>query len=193
MNDSLIFGLGLAIFFGAHLFAAFRPRGDGDLPSRIGAGLYRGLFSLATLAGLVLIVIGYDALRGLTPVWDPPFWTRHVPITLMLPAMILFVAAEAPMGHIKRVVRHPMLAGVKLWAFSHLVANGDLASALLFGSFLAFAVLDRIVVKRRAPPASPSPQAALRGDIIAVGFGLLLYGVIVFWAHAALIGIPVIA
>ncbi len=190
MDDGLIFALGLAIFFGAHVFAAVRPRGAGDLPSRIGAGPYRGLFSLVAIAGLVLIVIGYDGVRGLTPVWDPPLWTRHVPLTLMLPAMILLIAAEAPMGRIKRAVRHPMLAGVKLWAFAHLVANGDLASIVLFGSFLVYAVLDRIVVKRRAAPAPPAPTA--KGDAIAILGGVAAYAAIVFWLHAELIGVPVI-
>ena len=187
MSDTILFAIGMAVFFGAHLFAAFRPR---DLPERMGRNRYRGLFSLVSIAGLVLLIVGYAGVRNLWPVWDPPLWTRHIPMLLMIPAMILFVAAELPTGRIKRTAKHPMLAGVKLWAAGHLVANGDLASIVLFGAFLAYAVLDRIVVKRRDAP--PPAAVSTRSDVIAVVAGLALYLLIVFWAHAALIGVPVI-
>lgn len=187
MTDATLFAIGMALFFAAHLFAAFRPR---DLPERMGRSRYRGLFSLVSIAGLVLLIVGYGGVANLWPVWDPPLWTRHVPMLLMIPAMILFVAAELPAGRIKRAAKHPMLAGVKLWAAGHLVANGDLASILLFGAFLAFAVVDRIVVKRREAP--PPAAVSTRSDVIAVVGGLALYALIVFWAHAALIGVPVI-
>lgn len=182
--------VGLALFFGAHLFSTFRSRQPGNIVERIGFGRYMGLYSLVSLAGLVLIVIGYANLRNLIPIWDPPLWTRHIPLTLMLPSTILLIAAYAPAGYIKAFIKHPMLAGVKIWAFAHLCANGDLASILLFGAFLAFGVIDRIVVKRRGDPMegkSPSPL----GDTIAVVGGVAAYGAIAFWAHPTLIGVPV--
>lgn len=191
MDPTVTFGLGMAVFFGAHGFAAFRSRGPGSMPERLGAIPYRAGFAAVSLLGLVLLIYGYGDLRGAAPVFYPPDWTRHVPLALMAPALILFVAAEAPMGHIKRIVKHPMLAGTKLWAFSHLVANGDLASVILFGAFLAFAVVDRIVVKRRE--ASPGKPATIKGDIVAVVLGLGFYVAIVVWAHEAIIGVPVVA
>jgi len=191
MDDWTYFGLGMAIFFGAHLFAAFRPRGAGDLRVRMGESVYRAAFSVVSIAGLALLIVGYGDVRGAPSLWFPPEWARHIPMALMLPAMIFFVAAEAPMGRIKRAAKHPMLAGVKLWAFGHLAANGDLPSVILFGAFLAYAVLDRIVVKRRAAPSQPTPVTA-KGDVIAVVGGIGLYLVIVLWAHTALIGVPVI-
>lgn len=190
MDGWTSFILGVAIFFGIHLFATFRPRGAGDLPVRMGENAYRGLFSIASVAGLVLLIVGYGDVRGAPSLWFPPDWARHIPMALMLPAMILFIAAEAPMGRIKRAAKHPMLAGVKLWAFGHLAANGDLPSVILFGAFLAYAVLDRIVIKRRSAP--PLPPMTAKGDVIAIVGGLALYLVIVFWAHTALIGVPVI-
>lgn len=192
MDGTIIFALGLVVFFAAHLFAAFRRRGPGDLPERLGVLPYRGLFSLVSIAGLVLIVIGYGELRNLYPVWSPPDWTRHIPLLVMAPAMVLFVAAEAPAGRIKRLAKHPMLFGVKLWAAAHLVANGDLASIILFGAFLAFAVLDRIVVKRRATAASAPAAVSAKGDAIALVGGLALYFAIVFFLHEAVIGVPVV-
>jgi len=191
MQPTVTFGLGLAVFFGAHLFAAFRPRGASSLPERMGRNAYRGAFSVISLAGLVLLILGYDDLRGYAPVWRPDLWTRHIPMALMAPAMILFVAAEAPAGRIKRAVKHPMLAGVKLWAIGHLAANGDLPSILLFGAFLAFAIVDIIVVKRRDTGQS---EAAIspRGDVIAVVGGVILYLAFLFYLHEALIGVPVL-
>lgn len=182
--------VGLALFFGTHFFSAFRSRQPGNIVERMGYGPYMGIYSLVSLAGLVLIVIGYANLRNLIPVWDPPLWTRHIPLTLMLPSTILLVAAYAPTGYLKAFIKHPMLASVKIWAFAHLCANGDLASILLFGAFLAFGVVDRIVVKRRGDPMQDKTPSPL-GDTIAVVGGVAAYGAIAFWAHPALIGVPV--
>jgi len=190
MTDIAIFAAGMVVFFGVHLYAAFRPRGAGDVEVRLGRNVYRGLCSLASAVGLALLIWGYDGWVNAVPVWDPPFWTRHVPMLLMIPAMILFAAAELPRGRIKQTARHPMMLGVKLWALGHLIANGDLASILLFGGFLAFAVVDRIAVKRRNPPEPEAPASGM-ADLAAILLGLGLYALIVFWAHGALIGVPV--
>jgi uncharacterized membrane protein len=190
----MAFAAGAVLFFGAHLFSAFRPRGDRDVKLRLG-GAYKGLYSLVSLAGLVLLVWGYGGWRydgsEANPVlWAPPTWTRHIALTLMLPSLILLAAAYAPSGWIRKVVRHPMLAAVKVWAFAHLCANGDLASIVLFGLFLAFAVIDRIAVNRRGKVVVDSPQ--VMGDVIAVVLGGAAYAGIAFWAHPALIGVAVI-
>ena len=122
-------------------------------------------------------------------VWSPPDWTRWVAIVLMLPAFIFLVAAYVP-GRIKAKLKHPFLVAIKTWALAHLIANGDLASIILFGSFLAYAVFDRITLKRREPtglitvPATGPP----RNDVIAVVLGTVLYVVFLVWLHPLLIG-----
>ncbi len=192
MGSISYFAIGLVLFFGTHLFAATRSREPGNLRDRIGYGPYMGLFSLLSLAGLVALVIGYGNFRNTIPVWDPPVWTRHIALTLMLPSLILLVAAYAPTGYIKKAVKHPMLAAIKVWAFAHLCANGDLASVILFGAFLAFAVIDRIIIKRRGDPLEGKTPNAL-GDTISVIGGALAYAGIAFWAHPELIGVPVLS
>jgi uncharacterized membrane protein len=181
--------LGLAIFFGAHLLPSF-PEAHARLRARLGAGPYRGLFSLVSLLGFALIVWGYAIARPNSPtLWQPPVWSAWIPIVLMIPAMILLAAAYVPAGRIKAAVRHPMLAAVKIWAFAHLLANGDLAGVLLFGSFLAYAVWDRISVKRRGaiePVAGPG-----RNDAFAVFAGLAFYAAFLLGLHRLLIGVPI--
>lgn len=190
----LILIAGLVLFLGTHAFTMARePRAA--LIGRIGAGPYRGLYSLVSLIGLVLIVYGFGAYRasGYVPLWDPPVWTRHLALTLM-PISFVLLAASQTGGRIRRAVKHPMLAAVKIWAFSHLLANGDLGSVLLFGLFLAYAVVDRIAVKRRAPEAHAHEEVVVSGwraDIAAVVIGLGLYVAFALWLHPVLIGVPV--
>ncbi len=138
--------VGLILFLGIHLLPTSPELRDG-LKERIGTTPYRILFSLLSFAGLAVIILGYHKLQlhpGKNPIlWDPPVWTRHIAVGLMLPAMILLVASLIP-SRIRTATRHPMLIAIKIWALAHLLANGDLGALLLFGSFLAFAVYDRI-------------------------------------------------
>src|SRR5690606_13802301 len=126
------------------------PRWRHELAHRVGEGPWKGLYTLVALAGFGLMVAGYSAVRQ-HPVllWTPPVAMRHVAALLMLPVFVLLLAAYLP-GRIQRAARHPMLVAVKLWALAHLLANGGLADVLLFGGFLAWAVADRISLKRRA-------------------------------------------
>jgi len=161
--------------------------------ARLGEGSYKALFSLVSLAGIVLISYGFAHYRdtGLIAVWHPPAWTRHVTVLLMWPAVICVVAAYIR-GDIQRVLKHPMLVGVKLWALAHLVANGDLGGIILFGAILAWAVFDRITLKRRSDPGAPAiPSGGRRNDIIAVAVGTLIYLALGFWFHPYLIGLRV--
>jgi uncharacterized membrane protein len=178
-----------------HAFSMAR-KSRAALISRIGEGAYKGVYSLVSLAGIVLIVIGYGQYRasGYIPVWDPPVWTRHLALLLVWVAFICFVAAYLP-GRIKQTLKHPMLTGVKIWALAHLLANGDLGSILLFGSILLWAVAARISVKRRdvaAQHGRTATPAGLRNDGLAVGIGTAVYLVFVFWLHPMLIGVPVL-
>jgi uncharacterized membrane protein len=183
--------LGLVIFIGAHVFVTMRDH-RAAIIARIGEGPYKGLFSLVSIAGIVLIGYGFALYRdaGLIPVWYPPAWTRHIVEILMWPASIMIVAPYIP-GNIKRVLKHPMLAGLKTWAFAHLCANGDLGGIILFASVLGWAVYDRITLKRRSDPGSPPiPLGGRTNDIIAIVVGTVLYLALGFVFHPIVIGLP---
>jgi len=184
--------LGLVLFLGGHAFVPFRKARSAAI-GRIGEVPYKGVFALVAVAGLVLIVYGFAAYRaeGLIPVWNPPTWMRHVTAALVWPAAILVVAAYIR-GEIYRRLKHPMLAGVKLWAFAHLLVNGDLGGIILFGSILAWAVFDRISLKHRGDQGGPPiPVGGIRNDAIAVVAGTLLYLVLGLWFHPYVLGLKV--
>ncbi|ADJ22668.1 NnrUfamily protein [Hyphomicrobium denitrificans ATCC 51888] len=189
----MVLVVGLILFLGVHLVPTSPELRDG-LKERIGEMPYKAIFSLLSLVGLVVIVLGYHKLQlhpGKNPIlWDPPTWTRHIAVALMLPAMILLVASVIP-SRIRTAVRHPMLIAIKTWAFAHLIANGDLGALLLFGSFLAFAVYDRISVKKRGaqgPLGNATPSSAIN-DVIVVVVGVALYAALLYGGHQWLIGV----
>jgi uncharacterized membrane protein len=164
------------------------------LIERVGEGPYKGIYSLVSLVGIVLIAVGYGQYRagGYIPVWDPPVWTRHLALLLVWIAFVCVAAAYLP-GRIKARLKHPMLAGVKIWALAHLLANGDLGSILLFGSILAWAVAARTSVNRRDVAAQHGGTAApmgWRNDLLAVVVGTAAYLVFLLWLHPWLIGVP---
>ncbi|MCK7614226.1 NnrU family protein [Roseibium sediminicola] len=186
---------GLVLFLGIHTLPML-PATRAGLVSKLGENGYKGLYTLVSFAGFGLIIYGYGLARfdGPPIVYDPPFWLRHVTMLLMVPVFVFLVAAYVP-SRIKKTLKHPMLVAVKLWAFAHLLANGDLASVLLFGGFLAWAVADRISVKRRGPGAGQVAAAAgdpgKYSDVVVILIGLALYGLFVWKLHAWLIGVPV--
>jgi len=184
---------GLVLFMGAHLIPTL-PDLRTRLIARIGRGPYSGLFSVVSLLGLVMIVWGYGRMQGLArgnpQVWDPPAWSKHVTMLLMVPALILLVAAYVP-SRIRSATGHPILIAIMLWALGHLLANGDLASVLLFGSFLAYALYDRVSVgERRALGPLGEVKGGLSGDIAAIAGGLALYALLLVWGHQKLTGVP---
>ncbi len=183
--------LGLVIFFAAHSVSIVNEPWRNRIAARIGEWPWKGLYALVSLIGLVLIVRGYAAAR-LDPVllYWPPTWLRHLAAVLMVPVFPLLLAAYLP-GRIQRAARHPMLVAVKLWALAHLFANGMAADVLLFGAFLAWAVADRISLKRRTPRPVPHAPASAVNDAIAVVGGLALYFAFAFWLHPRLIGVGV--
>jgi len=184
---------GLAVFLGTHVFTT-RREARAALIARLGEGPYKLLYSLVAALGLVLIGYGYGDYRAndWIAVWEPPAWTRHVAVLLMWPAVIAILAAYLP-GRIKATLKHPMLVGVKLWAFAHLIANGDLGSIVLFGSILAWAVFDRIAVKRRGDPLPVARAGAWKNDLLAVVAGTILYLALGFVFHPVVIGVPAFA
>lgn len=183
----LILILGLVLFLGIHSVRILAPAWRDERVLAMGQG-WRGVYSLVSAAGLFLIVWGYGPAGEAAPVlYDPPPWTRHLAALLMLFASIAIAVYALPAGRLKPMLRHPMLVSVKLWAVAHLLANGDLASVLLFGAFLAWAVADRISVKRRGAPV-PVPGPAVN-DAIAVAVGVAIYGLFVWKLHAWLFGV----
>jgi uncharacterized membrane protein len=179
--------IGIAVFLGIHLLPTVGGWRE-KLIGRLGLNGYKVLFSLLSIASFALLVYGF-ARAPLIQVWSPPSWTRWVAIVLMLPAFIFLVAAYVP-GQIKARLKHPFLVAIKTWALAHLIANGDLASIILFASFLAYAVYDRITLKRRQETGLITVPATgpARNDVIAAVLGVVLYLVFLVWLHPLLIG-----
>ncbi len=188
----LVLIVGIAVFLGAHGFTTFRLARTVAI-ARLGGPAYRGLHSLVSLLGFGLIVWGFSLYRaeGVIPVWTPPVWGRHLALVLMWFAFVALACANPAPGRIRGWLRHPMLAGVTIWAFGHLLANGDAGGILLFGAFLAWAVYDRIAVTRRGDAGAPSAASFTRADAVALGAGTVAYVAMLF-LHPVLIGVPAI-
>jgi uncharacterized membrane protein len=188
--------LGLVLFLGGHAFTMRRAM-RASLIARLGAGPYKGVYSLVAIVGFVLIVWGYGVYRGagMIPVWDPPSFTRHITFLLVLIAFILLGASHAP-THIRQFVPHPMITAVILWSFGHLLVRGDLGSMLMFGAFLLWGVVGLAAMLRRAPGdvQEPGPPRAPRwqADIGVVVIGIAIYVAFLLWLHPLLIGVPLL-
>jgi uncharacterized membrane protein len=181
--------VGLILFIGIHSVSIVNARWRDEVAARMGELRWQGLFALIAIAGFVLIVWGYGLARQApVVVYVPPSWLRHLSMLLLVFVFPLLLAAYLP-GRIQRVTRHPMLVATKLWAVAHLLANGTLADVLLFGTFLAWAVADRISLSRRIPRPVPAAPASRWNDLIAVVAGLGLYVAFVLGGHLWLIGV----
>lgn len=181
--------LGLLIFLGVHSVSIVAPGWRDAQAARLGEMGWKGAYTVLAIAGFALLVYGYGQARQAPVVlYTPPVALRHVALLLLLPVFVLLLAAYLP-GRIKWAAKHPMLLATKLWATAHLLANGNLADVLLFGGFLAWAVLDRISMKRRTQRPVPGAPAGRFNDLIAVAGGLVLYGFFVKAGHAWLIGV----
>lgn len=181
--------IGLVLFLGMHSVEIFSSTFRANAIARMGERPWKGLYTLISIVGFILIIWGYGQARQ-DPVllYAPPVWMRHLSALIMLPVFPLILAAYLP-GRIKAALKHPMLAGVKFWALAHLLANGMLADVLLFGSFLAWAVADRISFKRRvARPIQTAPPSKMN-DVIAVVAGLAIYVAFVLWLHRWMFGV----
>ncbi|SEE60702.1 Uncharacterized membrane protein [Rhizobiales bacterium GAS191] len=186
--------LGLILFLGGHALTMNR-QARASLIARIGEGPYKGLYSLVSVIGLVLIVWGFGVYRasGMIPVWYPPAWTRHATFLLVLIAFVL-IATTYPPSHIRAVVKHPMITSVIMWSLGHLLVRGDLGSILMFGGFFVWGVLARISMGRRAPADVQGPAAISREprwgvDIGVTVIGIAVYLAVLFWLHPLLIGV----
>jgi uncharacterized membrane protein len=188
----LLLIVGIVIFLGVHTLTTFRAT-RARLIARFGLGAFKGVYSLAAMAGFVLIILGFGRYRtdDWIQLWVPPDWTRHLAVALMWFAFVALASAGPRPGRIKGWLRHPMLVGVKIWALAHLLANGDAGGALLFGSFLAWAVFDRIAVKKRGDLGAPRVAAVTVADAFALVVGTAAYGAMIL-LHPYLIGVSVL-
>lgn len=183
--------VGLLLFLGSHSIRIVAESWRAGQIARRGEVAWKRIFSLVSLAGFALVVYGYGQARG-TPVvlWVPPLWTRHLAALLMLPSFVLIAAAYVRGNRIKAAVGHPMVAGVKVWAFAHLIANGNLADVVLFGAFLAWAIVDFIAARRRDRAAGTRyPVGRPFRDAVTVGAGLVGWGLFAWVLHGPLIGV----
>lgn len=188
-----LFLIGLILFLGVHAIPIVPSLRQG-LVDRLSEAGFKAAFAIVSLIGFALIIVGYaDTYQWNRVVWAPPAWMSHITVLLMWPALIALVAAYVP-SRIHSALKHPMLVAIKIWALAHLLANGDLVSMVLFGSFLAYAVVDRISVKRRgALGPLGAASGGLGGDIVIVVVGTAVYAFLLFYGHEWLFGVAPLA
>lgn len=183
--------LGLVVFLGTHSVRIFAEDWRARTIARMGQNPWKGIYSLISIAGFVLLVWGYGQARQAGgALYDPPLFMRHVTALFMLISFVLVAAAYVTGNHIKAAIGHPMAAGVKLWAFAHLLSNGSLAAVILFGAFLAWAIVDFIVARKRDRAAGTQyPAGSGARTAATVVAGVAAWAVFAFWAHLWLIGV----
>jgi uncharacterized membrane protein len=182
--------LGLVLFLGVHSVRIIAPAWREQLIGNIGEGPWKGIYSLVSLISLAMFVYGYAYAHSSAPVlYVTPFFLVHVVGVLMLISFISLMVFNLPAGRLKPLLKHPFILAVKIWAFAHLLVNGDLASIILFGSFLAWAVWARIALMRRGgalPVAGP-----MINDVYAIITGVLLWLLFIWKLHEWIAGVPV--
>lgn len=191
--------LGLILFLAPHSVRIVADDWRSAQVARIGLPAWKGLYSVVSIVGLALIVWGYGMARTAPiEVWNPPVFTRHLASLFTLAAFVLLVAAYVPRNRIKAAIGHPMVAGVKLWAFAHLLANGTVADLLLFGSFLVWAIFDFRAARRRDRAAaagatrggaSAGASPSLAADVVVVLVGIGAWALFAFQLHGWLFGV----
>lgn len=181
--------IGLFIFLGIHSIRIVSESGYRTMVQRLGEGRFKGAYSLLSLIGLVLVVYGYGWARaGQGVLYDPFAGAGHLALVLVPISFILVAAAYVPAGHIKQTVRHPMVLGVAVWAFAHLIANGGTADVVLFGSFFVWAVVDYLnSLGRHVPVLAERPRA--KGDVLAVVAGIAVSAAFVAGLHRWFVGV----
>jgi uncharacterized membrane protein len=184
--------LGIVIFLGMHLVRVVAPGLRASVIERQGKGVWMGIYTAISLAGLLLIIYGFGEARAVTGMlYNPPVFVKHISLLLMLLAFICLAAGFLPAGRIAVAVKHPQVLSIKIWALAHLLANGETSSVLLFGSFLAWAVILRISLKRRERAGEKVLPVfrSTSNDLLAVVIGAVAYGLFVWKLHEWLIGV----
>jgi uncharacterized membrane protein len=181
---------GMLLFFATHSTRIVADGWRNRQVARLGEKKWKGMYAAVSLVGLGLMIWGYGPTRIAPDLWPTPIWTRHLAALLTLPAFILIVAAYMPGNHFKSVLGHPMLAGVVLWAFAHLLTNTRPGDLLLFGVFLVWAVIAFVASRQRDRRAGTRyPQGTLARDVGVVAIGTAAWAAFAFVGHAWLIGV----
>lgn len=189
-----LFLVGLVVFLGMHLLRVVAPGLRQGMIQSLGVNGFRAVYSIVTIVSFCLFVYGFGEARAETSIlYDPPIFLRHITLLLMLIAVIVLVAGFLPTGYIALYTKHPQVLSIKIWAFAHLLANGETAKVILFAAFLAWGVIMRISLKRRERNGEIKPRVfkSARYDVIAIVGGLVIYGLVVARLHLWLIGVPV--
>ena len=188
MNATFL--VGLVVFFAVHSIRIVADGWRSAMIAKLGPLSWKGLITALSLLGFVLLVWGYGESRAAPMMlWVPPLWTHYLAAVLTLPAFVLVVAAYVPSNGLKAAIGHPMVAGVKLWALAHLVANGNLADVVLFGGFFVWAALSLSAARSRdrhegqTYPAGPPART-----IIVFSIGILAWAIFAKVLHGLLIG-----
>jgi len=183
--------LGLILFIAAHSSRIFTDDWRSHMLERLGDKPWKGLVTVVSIAGFVLMIIGYGEARLVPfPLWEPPLFTRHIAILLNLFAFLLLTAAYVPRNIIKAKIGHPMIAGVKIWALAHLLANGHLADVVLFGSLLVWAILNfRASRQRDRVNEVVYPTATVIGTMATLAIGTIAWYIFLQWLHVRWIGV----
>jgi len=187
----LLLILGLVVFLGVHSVRLFADPWRSRQIAALGQNAWKGLFSVLSIGGFVLVVVGFGQARQHPQLlYVPPVWLRHANALFTLTAFVLVAAAYVPRNHVKAAVGHPMLAGVKIWALGHLLAAGMLHDVILFGAFLVWAMADFTASRRRDRRAGVVyPPGTLAGDLLAAAIGFGAWAAFAFWLHARWIGV----
>jgi uncharacterized membrane protein len=183
--------LGLLLFLGVHSVRIVAEGWRTSVRARIGEGPWKGVYTALSLAGLALLVWGFGMARH-DPVvlWNTPVWTRHVAALATLVAFVLLAGSQVPGNSIKARLHHPMVLGVKVWAFAHLLANNTLADLVLFGSFAVWAVLSfRAARARDRAAGTVYPPGRAVPTVVAVVGGVVAWVLFAFWLHGMWIGV----
>ena len=183
--------LGLLLFLGVHSLRVFADGWRSRQLSRWGELRWKSFYSLVSLLGFVLLVWGFALARQQpTLLYVPPLTLRHLNALFTLVAFVLVAAAYIPRNHFKARLGHPMLLGVKSWAFGHLLATGMLHDVVLFGAFLLWAIVLFASSRRRdRRAATVRPAGTLAGDAATVIVGVAAWLAFVAWLHLWLIGV----
>ena len=190
----LILIIGLLLFLGLHSLRMIAPAWRTRQIEQRGLKGWKNIYSVLALIGFILIVIGYGAARQQsTLLWTPPLALHYVAALLTLPAFILLAAANVPGNAIKNRLQHPMVLGVKVWAFAHLLVAGTIADIVLFGSFLMWAICDFRSVRQRPDSAGKIVAPTSSGTAITVIAGVVVWALFTFYLHEWLIGVAPIS
>jgi uncharacterized membrane protein len=179
--------LGFVLFLGAHLSPGVLGL-RAQLVGRLGEGRFLGVYIATSVTGMICIIVGM-LIAPFVHVWNPPPWGAMAALVLVAVGMILVAALLLP-TNIRRLTRHPMLWGMTAWSAGHLLANGDLASIVLFGGFGGYALISIWSLTRRGAQKTTT-QYPLWQDAVALAAALGVYALLL-WLHPYLIGVPAV-